>query len=502
MKLERSAGILLHITSLPNENGIGTMGKEAIEFIDQLSETGFKYWQILPFGPVSLAQGSSPYASTSTFAGNKMLISCNSIEKEDWYTGKPYNFTEKDSSFVDFEKVDATKNIFLEEASENFFLNAPLKEKQSFEKFCYENSFWLDNYALFTVLSKKYNTNSWINWKENKNIKFAIDNQINSEDELKQEKFIQYMFFTQFKKIKEHANKKGIQIIGDIPIYVNFDSCDTWSNKHIFELDKDLKPPFISGVPPDYFSKTGQRWGNPLYKWFDKSKSLFSPTVDWWESRIKHLTQYVDVIRIDHFRGFESFWSIPSNEETAIKGKWMPGPGIDFFTEIKKRLGYLPFIAEDLGIITPEVEALRDSLNLPGMKILQFAFDQNNKNSYLPHSITNTNCILYTGTHDNNTTNGWFYENEINKETQEYIMEYLDIEDFDDFSWHLIKAAFRTTARLVIIPAQDILGYGKKFRMNTPGTTVNNWKWKLQKNVFDEKLQNKFKRIIYLYDRK
>jgi 4-alpha-glucanotransferase len=282
---------------------------------------------------------------------------------------------------------------------------------------------------------------------------------------------------------------------------VTLESADAWANPGILQLDeKTMKPRSVAGVPPDYFSKTGQRWGNPIYRWME-GKSLDRKTFRWWVRRIDHLNSLMDLIRIDHFRGFEAYWSIPASEKTAVRGKWVRGPGMQFFRKLENELGLLPLIAEDLGVITPGVEKLRRDLELPGMRILQFAFDFNNKNTYLPHNINETNCILYTGTHDNNTTNGWFYGGELNDGARKYVLEYLGADDFPDFHWKLIRQAYRTVARLVIIPAQDILGYGAEFRMNTPGTTEGNWRWKLVAGSITDDMIERLRRMGHMYDR-
>jgi 4-alpha-glucanotransferase len=320
-------------------------------------------------------------------------------------------------------------------------------------------------------------------------------------DKIRFHKFLQYQFFEHWAECKKYCNELGIQIIGDIPIYVTMESADAWANPGILLLDeKSRKPLSVAGVPPDYFSETGQRWGNPLYCW-KKGNELSSETLRWWVKRITHLHKLVDLIRIDHFRGFEAYWSIPAEEKTAVLGKWIKGPGLQFFRSIRDELGHLPLIAEDLGVITPAVEKFRDALGLPGMRILQFAFDFNNKNLYLPHNIDKQDCILYTGTHDNNTTNGWFYGSEIDDNTRKYILEYLGVDDFSDFHWKLIRQAYRSVARVVIIPAQDLLGYGEEFRMNRPGTTEGNWKWKLVRGSITDDIVERLKRMGRLYDR-
>ncbi len=504
MKLERSSGVLLHITSLPGRYGIGTVGEEAYRFADMLVRGGFSYWQILPFGPVSAAQSYSPYASPSTFAGNYLHICPDKLKEEDWFRGKIKGLKLKDPSFVEYSRVARHKLTILEEASADFFSHADESLIARFEEFCGNSSFWLDDYSLFTSLSEHFNNGNWLTWENDISTRepAAVERYRDKfRDRIRFHKFVQFIFFKQWHELKDYCNGLGISIIGDIPIYVVMDGADSWNHREIFQVDeKTGKPDAVSGVPPDYFSETGQRWGNPLYRWF-QGEGINRKTLDWWISRISHLGTMVDIIRIDHFRGFEGYWSIPAGEKTAIKGKWVKGPGLGFFRQLREGIGELNLIAEDLGVITPEVEELRDSLGLPGMKILQFAFDFNNRNSYLPHNIQKSNFILYTGTHDNNTTNGWFYGSETDKEKREYIPEYLGSDNYSDFHLQLIRAAYRSTADLVIVPVQDILGFGEKFRMNIPGTTRGNWIWKLKPEDLTDSDMEKMRRMGEIYRR-
>lgn len=505
MKIERSCGVLLHITSLPGKFGIGTLGQEAFHFADMLHKAGQQYWQILPIGPVSLSQCYSPYASTSTYAGNYLFVSLEKLKENAWFqqTIDAQEFQEED--FIDFESVVAHKLPLLRAACGDFFRLAAEKAISDYESFCLRAGFWLEDYALFSALADHFNTNHWHKW--DKQIALRDPDAIKLwKERLKHgilfHKFVQYLFFKQWNDLKSYCNKLSIKIIGDIPIYITLDSPDIWANPDIFQIDvKSRMPRVVSGVPPDYFSKTGQRWGNPLYRWHDEHKNLNKNTVSWWVQRVRHLIRLMDIVRIDHFRGFESFWSIPAKEKTAVNGKWVKGPGIEFFKQLGTALGDLPLIAEDLGFITPEVVQLRETLGLPGMKILQFAFDHKNKNPYLPHTYTDQNCIVYTGTHDNNTTNGWFYGNEIDDSTRQYAMEYIGTEQFSNFHWQLIKLAYMSVADLVIVPAQDVLGYGAEFRMNVPGTTDNNWRWKLKHNGITEEQIQRLRRMADMYDR-
>lgn len=505
MNLERSCGVLLHITSLPGKYGIGTLGDEAWRFAELLKEAGQLYWQVLPIGPVASAFDYSPYASTSAFAGNAYFISLDTIAKSAWHDGNIDRGDFADEHFIDFERVTRHRSIALERAYTLFLASAGKGEQEKFESFCEEEGAWLDDYALFSALSEHFNTLNWTEWddeiKTRKKSSLAEWHK-NLSRKVGYHKFLQYLFFDQWKCLKEKCNSLGIKIIGDIPIYINLESADAWANPEILQLDeKDLKPEFVAGVPPDYFSETGQRWGNPLYRWQNTKGKAFAPTYEWWARRLRHLSRLVDLVRIDHFRAFEAYWSIPAEEKTAVNGKWIPGPGKEFFKWLEKEVGQIPLIAEDLGVITEGVKKLRDELALPGMKILQFAFDGNSDNEYLPHNIENPNCIIYTGTHDNNTTNGWFYGSENDEEKRKYILDYLGSVKFSDFHQQLIRLAYMTTARLAIVPAQDIIGYGEEFRMNKPGTSQGNWRWKLTEGGITGEMIAKLKSMAVMYRR-
>jgi 4-alpha-glucanotransferase len=506
MKIKRSSGILMHITSLSGDHGIGTLGKEAYEFVDLLKEGGQKYWQTLPLGPTAPTFGYSPYSSYSSFAGNYLFINLEMLQKEEWM--RTYIMSElpaiEYNDFVDFDKITTFKIPLLKKACENFYKYAGEKTRQDFNQFCKSAGSWLEDYTLYMAIAEHYNNFDWLTWSEEIRLRTPVtikEWREKLKSELNFHTFVQYIFSKQWHMLKKYANENGIKIIGDIPIYVNFDSADVWSNPRIFQLDeKTFKPTAIAGVPPDYFSLTGQRWGNPLYKWFRRNR-LNRETIDWWIKRISYTFKYFDIVRLDHFRGFESYWSIPVSEPTAVNGQWNKGPGLDFFKKLKQELGELYIIAEDLGVITPQVVKLRDQLDLPGMKILQFAFDFNNKNAYLPHNYSTSNCIVYTGTHDNNTTNGWFYENEVDENTREYILRYLRVNHRDEFHWQLISLALSSIAKLSIFPVQDILGYAGKFRMNTPGKARDNWSWKLTPGRLTPEIMHRLKKLCVLYNR-
>jgi 4-alpha-glucanotransferase len=507
VKLKRASGLLLHITSLPGRYGCGTLGREAAAFSDFLSASGQSYWQVLPLGPVCPHWHFSPYSSPSAFAGNELLIDPEKMHAQGWLTAAQLreNETGRETDFADLANAARQRASLLENAASLFHERQDPGEKIACERFRYDQRLWLDDYSLFRALADHFNTFQWTAWPAD-----IARRQPAALDRWRQKlagpisfwKFGQFVFFKQWLEFKSYANQRGLQIIGDIPFYVNFESADAWSHPEIFQLDGDSGlPTAVAGVPPDYFSQTGQRWGNPLYRWRDDRQSLNPATMNWWTARIGHLLRLVDVLRIDHFRGFETYWAIPAEESTAVNGSWQPGPGLDFFSAMKKKLGNLPLIAEDLGEITPAVEALRERLALPGMKILQFAFDGQGNNPYLPHNFTDTNCLVYTGTHDNNTSNGWFYGQETSARTKQYILEYLNLAHRDEFHWQLIRLAMQSIACLAVFPVQDILGYGERFRMNTPGQGAGNWNWELTPGALTPEIGQRLRRLTSLYNR-
>lgn len=506
MTEERSSGLLLHITSLPGRYGIGTLGSEAYAFADSLVEAGQKYWQILPFGPVSPMYGFSPYASPSTFAGNWYMISLEMLAGEPWIQGNLLAGlpAREGESAVDFPSVMAAKLPVLQKAAGDFFQYSQAGEREAFERFCAQEQDWLADYALFSALAGHFHTSFWPDWPPEiatRNPAALLAWRENLRQQIDFYRFIQFIFFKQWHCWRNDCQKKGLSIIGDIPIYVNFDSADTWADPGIFQLHpKSLKPTYISGVPPDYFSSTGQRWGNPLYRWFEGDR-LKEETLAWWSKRFTHAFSLVDRVRLDHFRGFESYWSVDEREETAVNGRWEKGPGREFFDRLREKLGHLPLLAEDLGVITPEVEKLRDDLHLPGMKILQFAFDGNKNNPHLPENFRGTHWVVYTGTHDNNTLNGWFFGLETDDRQRNRIRRYLGINDADEFHWHFIRLAQESRAELAIIPVQDLLGLGPEARMNLPGTGYKNWRWKLTPGRLNAEILHRLKKMCIIYHR-
>ena len=511
MSLKRSSGILLHPSSLPGTPGIGTIGQQAYRFVDWLSEAGQSLWQILPLGPTGY--GDSPYASFSTFAGNPLLIDLDFLHQQGYLSNdeiQPPEYIHIDGP-VDFGSVVWWKMPVIKTAAKHF-LSAGTNAK--FENFKHEHASWLENYALFMNIKEFYDKKAqeeklfgklWNNyWPADLATcqKKAIDDwKKNNAEGIEIQKVIQFFFFDQWHNLKNYANSKGISIVGDIPIFVAADSADVWANQHLFQLNKDGTPKCVAGVPPDYFSATGQLWGNPLYNWEAMKKDGY----EWWIARIKSMHSLVDYIRIDHFRGFEAYWSIPAGESTAINGKWVKGPDHDLFNAIKKALGDLPILAEDLGVITDDVKKLRDDFNLPGMKVLQFAFDANEAgkegftNAFLPHMYS-VNSLVYTGTHDNDTMQGWI--DQASPAEIDIIRDYLGGSvERKDMVRELIRIAMMSVAVFAVFPLQDIFSIGKEGRMNTPSTLGNNWSWRMKNEHFDHAKAAWLKKNSRLYAR-
>ncbi|MEB3180546.1 MAG: 4-alpha-glucanotransferase [Nostocaceae cyanobacterium] len=497
MPFPRSSGILLHPTSFPSRFGIGDLGTQAYNFIDFLVNSAQQYWQVLPLGPTGY--GNSPYASYSAMAGNPLLISpeklasAGFLEEQD-FANLPAFATDK----VDFEQVIPIKMALLKKACDNFKTQASSEQQQDFAGFCDSKAYWLEDYALFMALKDSFEGRSWYTWDEEyaKRDPDAIEQASRRlVAEIIFYKFVQYEFFRQWTELKEYANERGIQIIGDIPIYVSHDSADVWGHPENFSLDEETgEASMMAGVPPDYFSATGQLWGNPVYQW----EKLEQQDFKWWVQRFEAMLDYVDIIRIDHFRGFEAYWAVPQGEETAMNGEWVKAPGEALFAAIKSKLGKLPVLAEDLGVITPEVEELRDKFEFPGMKILQFAFGSDAGNPFLPYNIVR-NCVIYTGTHDNDTTVGWF------KEASEYekqrFLQYLGCTSAEGIHWDLIRLALSSVANQAIIPLQDVLGLDTAARMNFPSIAEGNWEWRYQPQMLTEELSDRLKTLTTIYGR-
>lgn len=508
MQQVRKSGILLHPTSLPGKYGIGTLGEYAYKFIDYLEETGQKLWQVLPLGPTGY--GDSPYASFSTFAGNPLLIDLDKLVERNWCSKKdiiPCEYLKPEGN-VDFGTVVWWKLPVLFSAAKYFLANANEDDKLLYKGFCKKSSLWLDMYCIFMSIKNFYdkkaqeeNTNAsiwysyWPKELASCSKEAVAEWKKNHKEEIELYKVIQFFFDIQWNELKSYANDKNILIIGDIPIFVAIDSADVWANQSLFQLEKSGKPLCVAGVPPDYFSATGQLWGNPLYDWDAMKKTGYN----WWIIRIKRILELTDILRIDHFRGFEAYWSVPFGQETAVNGKWIKGPGIDLFKAIKKKLGDIPIIAEDLGVITDEVRELRDACGFPGMKVLQFAFNpdearQNGMtNSFLPHNFETSNCIVYTGTHDNDTMQGWFEncsDEQLLLVSQYLLGKKLTVSEAKKkvsdktLCKEMIKLAFASSAQFCVIPIQDILCAGNEARMNVPSTTGSNWSWRMSKSDF------------------
>ena len=493
----RVSGILLHPTSLPSRFGIGDLGENAYKFVDFLANSDQQIWQILPIGPTGY--GNSPYLSYSALAGNPLLISPDILHGQGLLTDlELQEIPEFSLDAVDFNLVIATKIPLLKLASDRFKANASEEDNKQFKHFCNRHDDWLSDYALFMSLKQAHHGSSWNQWpveiayrQPQAMAKWAVE----LVDEIYFHKFVQYQFFCQWKNLKQHANQKGIRIFGDIPIYVAHDSVDVWAHSDIFCLDKETgEAKLMAGVPPDYFSSTGQLWGNPVYDWEELKRTDFK----WWIRRLEGILEYVDIIRIDHFRGFQAYWAVPQGEDTAMKGTWLNAPGDEFFQLLEKQLGKLPIVAEDLGVITPEVEALRDKFNFPGMKILQFAFDDDRANGFLPYNYER-NCIVYTGTHDNNTSVGWFYER--SPEAQARVTDYLGCVGDDGIHWALIRLALGSIGNTVVLRFQDVLGSGTDAKMNTPSQPTGNWSWRCRAEAFNDELSGRLKYLTYLYGR-
>ena len=476
--IERSSGILLHPTSLPGRYGMGDIGPEAFRWVDTLVEAKQHCWQILPLGPTGY--GDSPYQNFSAFAGNPYLISPDLLIDEGLLTPEEANPPLFPNEKVDYGPVISFKVHLLKLAFKAFTNNHADHLIEPFKTFCERERYWLDDFALFMAIKDEHNGESWLNWEHDlrhrvpealEKVSEALHNSIQNH------KFSQFLFFKQWSELKQYANENGVSIIGDIPIFISSDSSDLWAYPEGFLVDEDRRPTHVAGVPPDYFSATGQLWGNPLYDWKAHKKDDYA----WWKKRLKSTLELVDYVRIDHFRGFEAYWKIPAGSKTAESGVWEKGPENDLFEAIKKDFDHLPIIAEDLGVITPEVDALRESSGFPGMRVLQFAFGGGVESRFLPHNYE-SNTVVYTGTHDNDTSKG-FYEKATEYE-KDFMRRYMAI-DGNDISWDLIRLAMMSVAALSIYPLQDVLSLGSDCRMNLPGVLGGNWEWRFKEGQID-----------------
>ncbi|MBL0226397.1 MAG: 4-alpha-glucanotransferase [Geobacteraceae bacterium] len=492
MRKGRSCGVLLHPTSLPGDEGIGTLGDNARLFIDLLAGMGMSWWQVLPLNPA--ACGNSPYSAFSAFAGNPLMIDLETLAREgDLPLQKHTGDVAVDR--VDFGSLIPEKFKSLNCAAVNFFASGRTSRMEEFWHFC-DTTPWLHNYALFMSLKQRYKGKSWHQWPVSAALLDAVSFEKASVElgpEIGFQKYLQWQFSRQWGHLRAYAAAQGISIIGDIPIFVAYDSADVWANRNIFLLDGRGRPTAMAGVPPDYFSNTGQLWGNPLYDWEALARQGYS----WWVERFRYLFSQFDCIRVDHFRGFEAAWHVPAGHKTAAHGTWNPGPGRHFFDSLISALGPLPIIAEDLGVITPDVEALRDSYGFPGMKILQFAFGSGPQNGYLPHNYIK-HCVAYTGTHDNDTSAGWYAGLPVREQGE--VLEYLGssgaapVED-------LIRSALSSVADTVVIPFQDLLGLPSTARMNVPGRADGNWEWRFTWDMIDKEMTSRYRRKLNLFGR-
>jgi 4-alpha-glucanotransferase len=494
---ERLSGILLHVTSLPSYGGVGDFGPAAYAFADFLASARQRLWQVLPLSPTGY--GSSPYSALSAFAGNPVLISVERLVEEGWIEQDRIAGLSGHNGPADFDAAMRRKLPLIEEAAANFLDRAPEDKRRRFQEFCQHNASWLLDYAMFTVLRRAYDYSSWNEWpseharREQNAMALVIKER---RRELDIEQAIQFFFNEQWCGLRSYCAERKIRILGDVAIFVNYDSADVWTNPELFELDEELRPIRVSGVPPDYFSATGQRWGNPLYKWGLLKERGF----DWWVARVRRSLTLYDVIRLDHFRGFEAFWSIPAEDETAVGGQWVKCPGRDLFQRLKEVFGELPFVAEDLGLITPEVDELREHFGMPGMRILQFGFSDRGAHLYLPHRYV-PNTVAYTGTHDNNTTLGW-WRDDISEEERANAQTYLQtIEHDGEIVWAMIRAAAGSVANVCIFPMQDVLHIGSEGRMNTPSAGAGNWTWRYGSEALHPDFAIKLAALMEMTDR-
>jgi 4-alpha-glucanotransferase len=496
MSFPRAAGVLLHPTSLPAGGGIGDFGPASYRFVDFLASARQGLWQVLPLGP--LGYGNSPYSSTSAFAGNPLLISLERLAEKGWVDAAKIDAAKVDASTgpVEYERVFAQKMPLLFEAARSFLRSASGDARRRYETFCADNAWWLNDFVLFDGLRARHKLESWNHWPqglaareapalEKARAEIADDIQIRSA--------LQFAFYEQWRSLRRYCAERAIRIVGDVAIFVNHDSADVWTHRELFRLNSKLEPEVVAGVPPDFFSKTGQRWGNPLYRWDVMKERGYA----WWIQRLRWATQNCDYIRLDHFRGFDQFWEIPAGDETAVNGRWVDGPRDDLFVKVREALGGLPFFAEDLGYITPEVHALRDRLQIPGMAVLQFGFGDEGAHMYLPHRAAGK--VIYTGTHDNDTVVGWWRSGAAEHERRN-AEAYLGRCD-DGVHWSFIRAAHCSPASMSIIPLQDVLGLGSEARMNTPSVYGGNWRWRFDPGQLTDDLAAKLAHLAEMSDR-
>ncbi len=492
--MKRSSGILMPVSSLPSPYGIGTLGKAAYEFVDFLKAAGQRWWQLLPAGPTSY--GDSPYQSFSTYAGNPYFVDLDFLCEEGLLTkeeAEAYDWGDNEQ-YVDYEKIYFSRFEVLKKATERGWE----RDRDAVAAFARENGAWLENYCLYMALKRHFGMKSWTEWED-------MDARLHRPEAMERYKsllaedirlftYIQYLFFKQWTALRNYASTQGIGIIGDLPIYVAMDSADVWAEPECFQLDEENRAVEVSGVPPDYFSADGQLWGNPLYDWDNMKKDGY----DWWIRRISGAARLYDIVRIDHFRGFESYWAVPANESTAKNGRWVKGPGIELINVLKEKFPHIEFIAEDLGFLTPEVHQLLKDSGMPGMKVLEFAFDSREPSNYLPHTYS-PNCVCYSGTHDNSPVMAWRHE--ADPADIAFAIEYLGLNEEEGFNWGLIRGGMSSVALLFVAQLQDYLGLGAEARMNTPGTLGGNWQWRLRDKQLTADFAAKIAKMTYIYGR-
>lgn len=497
MPFPRSSGLLLHPTSFPSRFGIGDLGTLAYRFVDFLHDSRQQLWQILPLGPT--AYGNSPYMCYSAMAGNALLISLEILRDQGLLSEEEFaDIPDFSPDYIDFDRVIEFKMPLLLKAAERFRNHASIEQRNDFETFCAGRAFWLNDYALFMALKAAHGGASWNHWEEDiahRQPEALTQWHDRLRDEIFDQKYLQFEFFRQWSNLRHYANDRGISIIGDVPIYVAHDSADVWAQPHNFKLDPETgEAAMMAGVPPDYFSETGQLWGNPLYDW----EAMATKGFEWWIERFRSLLEYVDLIRIDHFRGFCAYWAVKQGETTAMNGEWIDAPGEAFFEVLKQELGKLPILAEDLGVITPDIAQLRDRFEFPGMRILHFAFGNDPDNPFLPFNYI-PNSVVYTGTHDNDTTVGWYEQ--LQDYERQSLLDYLGCISNDGIHWDLIRLALSSVSNQALIPLQDLLGLGTEARMNYPGKAEGNWSWRYRAEVLTPEVGGRLAYLTQIYGR-
>jgi 4-alpha-glucanotransferase len=495
MAFPRATGILLHPISLPSRGGIGDLGPAAYEFVDFLAGARQGLWQVLPLGPP--AAGNSPYSSTSAFAGNPLLISLERLAERGWIESAELARLPDRVGTIDYDEVSQHKLPLLTKAAQNFLEHAPPGARSRFDRFCSDNSWWLEDFVLFDALRERYNRQVWNHWPPGLACREPAALETARRElalEMATLRAIQFAFWEQWRALHHYCAQRSIRVVGDIAIFVDYDSADVWRYRDLYRLKDDLEPEVVSGVPPDAFSATGQRWGNPLYNW----DAMRARGYEWWIQRLRWATQTCDYIRLDHFRGFEQFWEIPAQEPTAMNGRWVDGPKDDLFNKVRDALGGLPFFAEDLGYITPEVHALRERHRIPGIAVLQFGFSNPGAHVYLPHRLT-PDCVVYTGTHDNDTTLGW-WNSSTSEDERRAVRSYVGACE-DGINWALIRLAQGSVASLSVIPLQDVLGLGSEARLNVPSVKDGNYRWRFQRGALKPEMAPRLASLAEVTDR-